>query len=89
MFLFVTLFIVNLIRTIFIIAIIYFGIRILIRFVFPLIISKGMKNMQKNMQNQQQTSKRQEGEVTIEEQPQNHSKTSQNNGEYIDFEEVE
>jgi hypothetical protein len=56
----------------------------------PMLLDKGIKNMQQKMQNQQrqQDPKRPEGEVTIEKKPTN-TKSSGNNSDYVDFEEVE
>lgn len=89
---FITLYIVNFLRTLFIIAVIYFGIRLFSRYILPLLINKGIKNMQQKMQDQQRGPKnprRPEGEVTIEGQPKSKHHQTGNNEEYIDFEEVE
>ena len=89
---FVTLYIVNLLRTVIVIAIIYFGIRFISRYLFPLLVDKGVKNMQQKMQDQQrsqQRPRRPEGEVTIEGQPNQNKKNNSRDEEYIDFEEVE
>ncbi len=88
---FITLYIFNFLRTLVIIAIIYFGIRLISRYLLPLLVDKGIKNMQKKMQDQQrgpQKPRRPEGEVTIEKNPaqRNHEGSK---GEYVDFEEVE
>lgn len=85
---FIILYIFNFLRTVAIIAIIYFVVRFISRYLFPLLVDKGIKNMQQKMQDQQrgpQKSRRPEGEVTIEKNP------SKRNieGEYVDFEEVE
>mgnify|MGYP001082780719 CR=1 FL=1 len=59
----------NFIRTIFIIVIIYYGIRLFTRYILPMLVDKGLKNMQQKMQDQQrqsQRSTRPPGEVTIE-----------------------
>lgn len=89
---FVLLYLPKFIVTIAIIVLIYYGIRIFSRYVLPLLIDKGIKNMQQKMQDQQrghQPSRRQEGEVTIEGQPQNKKNSQDNKGDYIDFEEVD
>ncbi|QGY44454.1 DUF4834 family protein [Maribellus comscasis] len=86
------LYIFNFIRTLFVIAIIYFVIRIISRYVLPLLIDKGVKNMQQKMQEQQrqnQRSTKREGEVTIEKNRRQNKNFDQDDGEYIDFEEVE
>ena len=88
----VILYLVNFIRTIFIIAVIYFGFRILTRYILPMLIDKGVKNMQHKMQNQQrqnQRTSRPEGEITIEKNRNQRSGNFQDKGEYVDFEEVD
>jgi hypothetical protein len=88
----IILFLVNFIRTLFIIAIIYYAIRIVTRYVLPLLIDKGVKNMQQKMYNQQNQNQRQtrrEGEVTIEDKKNANKNNIQDKGEYVDFEEVE
>ncbi len=89
--LFITLYIVNFLRTLIVIAIIYFGFRFISRYIFPLLIDKGMKNMQQKMQDQQrqQRPSRQEGEVTVEKPRSSSKNNNKDNGEYVDFEEVD
>ena len=73
------------------IAIIYFAIRIISRYVLPILLDKGVKNMQEKMNErhrQQQNSSRPEGEVTIEKKPDGKNDI-RDKGEYVDFEEVE
>ena len=88
--LFITLYLVGFLRTLVIIAVIYFGFRFIVRYIFPKIIDKGMKNMQQKMreQQQQQQPKRPEGEVTIE-TPRTNKRNTPDNSEYVDFEEVD
>ena len=88
----VLLYLVGFIRTLLVIAIIYLGIRIITRYILPMLVDKGMKNMQQkmhNQHNQNQRSSRREGEVTIEKNRNQSSNNSQNKGEYVDFEEVD
>lgn len=89
--LFITLYLVGFARTLFIIAIIYFGIRLITRYIMPMLVDKGLKNMQQKMQNQQrqQQPSRPEGDVTIEKKQANDAKSTNTKGDYIDFEEVE
>ena len=92
MYLTTILYIVGFARTLLIIAIIYFGIRLFSRYILPLLVQKGMKNMQQKMQDQQrkqQRSGKTEGEVTIEEKGNFNKKDKSTDGEYVDFEEVE
>jgi uncharacterized membrane protein (DUF106 family) len=90
--LFITLYIVNFLRTLIIIAIIYFAIRLFTRYVLPLILENKIKEMQQKMQEQQKQQRRtgkQEGEVTIEYDKNRNDARNRNEGEYVDFEEVE
>ncbi len=88
----IILFLVNFLRTLFIIAIIYYGIKFISRYIFPMLVDKGIKNMQQKMQDQQrqnQRSTRPPGEVTIEIKNNTGKNSAQTKGEYVDFEEVE
>jgi hypothetical protein len=88
----ILLFLVNFLRTLFIIAIIYYGVRLFTRYVLPLLVDKGLKNMQQKMQDQQrqnQHPKRPPGEVTIEYDKRGNKTNIQNKGEYVDFEEID
>ena len=88
----VILYLFNFVRTLFIIAIIYFVIRILSRYVLPLLIDKGVKNMQQKMyeeKKQNQRPNRREGEVIIEKNRKHDKNHDHDEGEYIDFEEVD
>ena len=87
------LYLVNFLRTIFVIAVIYLVVRVFTRYILPMLVEKGVKNMQQKMyeqQRQHQQSNKHEGEVTIEykndEKKKNHK---QNEGDYVDFEEVD
>ncbi len=89
--LFIILYLVGFLRTIIIIVLIYYGIKLISKYILPMLIDKGVKNMQQKMQNQQgqnQKPSRPEGEVTIEKNK-NDKWNSANQGEYVDFEEVE
>jgi hypothetical protein len=88
----IVLYIVGFLRTILIIVIIYYAIRLLSRYVLPLLVDKGIKNMQQKMQNQQSPNKhpsRPDGEVTIETKKTTQNRDSQPEGDYVDFEEVD
>ncbi len=88
----IILYLFNFIRTLFIIAVFYFIIRIFTRYILPMIVDKGVKSMQQKMQEQQQQnqrSNRYEGEVTIEKNRKKNNKYDKEEGEYIDFEEVD
>jgi hypothetical protein len=58
----------------------------------PLILENKIKEMQQKMQEQQKQQRRtgkQEGEVTIEYDKNRNNARTRNEGEYVDFEEVE
>ncbi len=88
----IILYLVGFARTILIIAVIYYGIRLFSKYVLPLLVDKGLKNMQQKMQNQQrqnQRTSRPDGEVTIENNKRDNKSSTQNQGDYVDFEEVD
>ncbi len=88
----IILYLVGFARTLLIIAVIYYGIKLFSKYVLPLLVDKGLKNMQQKMQDQQrqdQRSSRPDGEVTIENNKRNSKSSSQNQGDYVDFEEVD
>jgi len=88
---FVTLYAAGFLRTVVIIAIIYLGVRLISRYLLPVLLNKGIQKMQQKMQNPQnyREPQRQEGEVTVENKPQNQTHQSGHNTEYADFEEVD
>jgi hypothetical protein len=88
----VILFLTNFIRTLFIIVVVYYGIRFISRYLLPILVDKGLKNMQQKMHDQQrqnQRSTRPPGDVTIEYNNRTGKNSSQTKGDYVDFEEVE
>lgn len=89
--LFILLFLINFVKTLVIILVIWFGIRLFRQYVLPMLIDKGIKNMQEKMheqQKEQQRSGREQGEVTIENR-QHGKKHNDKKGEYVDFEEID
>ena len=88
----ILLYLTNFLRTLFIIAVVYYGIRLFSRYILPMLVDKGLKNMQQKMQDQQRqnrSSARPPGDVTIEGNQQRGKNTGQIKGEYVDFEEVD
>lgn len=87
--------VIGLFRTILIIALIYFGIKILARLFAPFLLKFVAKKAEqqfggqfKQQQRQQKQPSSREGEVTIDKMP--NVKTSNNNvGDYVDYEEIE
>jgi predicted membrane protein len=87
----IILVITNFLRTLFVILIIWYGIKLVTKFVLPMMLHKTVKNMQSRVGEQfrqKQQSGRPEGEVTVENKQKNNGNKSQE-GEYVDFEEVE
>lgn len=89
---------VGLIRTLLIIGLIYFGVRILMRVIFPWAIKLFFKRVQnkvadqmKNQANQQSNGGfQQNGDVLVKPPPKkSKDKIEPKGGEYVDFEEVE
>jgi hypothetical protein len=86
----IILVITNFLRTLFVILIIWYGIKLVTKFVLPMMLHKTVKNMQSRVENQfrQQQGGRPEGEVTVENKTGNNGNKAPE-GEYVDFEEVE
>lgn len=83
--------VVGLFRTILIIGLIYFGVKILSRLFAPLIMKFFVKKVEQkfgNFQNKQKTQTQKEGEVTIDKMP-NTNNSNKNVGDYIDYEEID
>jgi hypothetical protein len=85
---------VNVLRTILIILVIYYALKIVMRFAFPLLMKRFMGKMEKKFQQQQgqhhpnqPTTK--VGETIIDKKPSSNSSTNNNVGEYVDYEDVD
>lgn len=86
--------IMNFIRTILIILAIYYALKIIGRYIFPIFMKKMMQNVEKKFSEQQgrTTSQNQnvkEGETIIDRTPNTRSKSNNDVGEYVDYEEVD
>ena len=90
----------QLLRTIAIIIIFYYGFKLLVRFVFPFLITrwanKKMQEFQQNAQHQfksqeeaKEFTKQNEGKVKIKNAKKNNKPESDGLGDYVDYEEVE
>jgi hypothetical protein len=87
----IILVITNFLRTLFVILIIWYGIKLVTKYVLPMMLHKTVKNMQSRVEEQfrqQKQSGRPEGEVIIEDKRGNFGNKFQE-GEYVDFEEVD
>jgi len=79
-------------NTIFIIMIIYYGLKFIGRFLIPIFFQKVARNVEQKVREQQGYSdytSTKEGETTIDKKPNEQNKTNNNVGEYIDYEEVD
>lgn len=86
-----TILLIGFIRTVLVLLIIFYAVRLITRFLLPYVFRKTINDMQAKMQQQMREQQRQgkrEGEVTIERNPNQNNRNSQT-GEYIDFEEVD
>jgi hypothetical protein len=89
----------GLLRTVLIILLIWFGLRILSRLFAPVLMKFVAKKAEErfgqqfgNFQNQAQqraNQKRREGETVIDTMPKQNTSSNEKVGEYIDFEEIE
>ena len=86
----------GLLRTLLILAIIYYAVRFLARIFAPILMKKMVSKMQDkaqqqyNQQNQKsQSSTTREGETIIDKKPNSNNQGSNTVGEYIDFEEID
>jgi len=80
-------------RTVLIIMLVYYGLKFIGRFLFPIFFQKIMKNFESKIKEQQgfqqpvDTSK--EGETTIDKKPMQNKESNKSVGEYVDYEEVD
>jgi len=85
----------GLLRTLLILAIIYYGFKVLARYIFPIFLKRFVKKAQDNFERQQgyvdpDEAKKREGEVNIKSNTQSQStneSTKDELGDYVDFEE--
>lgn len=85
---------VGFLRTILIILLVYYGLKILSRLFAPYLVRYMSKKMQERFggqfqQHQQQNPKYKEGETVIDKVPNASNSSNKNVGEYIDYEEID
>jgi hypothetical protein len=82
----------GLLRTILILFIIFYVIRLFTRYILPALfvnyVDHKMGDFTRQQQNQQQRARKREGEVTIDYSPDNPSKNKPAKGDYVDYVEV-
>ena len=81
----------GLIKTLAILFIIYYGFKIIARYILPIFIKRTINKMEDRFKAQQEAQQPQGkvGETIIDKSPQNKRKPTSTDGDYIDFEEVE
>ncbi len=85
---------VGLLKTIFFLLTFYYLFKLIGRFVFPILLKKGVERMQQQQQRSagsfREEAKQKEGKVTINKNQtgKGNSNLSDNQGEYVDYEEV-
>lgn len=85
----------DVIRVVLIILLIYFGLKIIIRWFGPLLLKYILRKVGKqfakkfNQFDTSQKPEREKGKVTIEKKPKNKRKSNNDVGEYIDYEEID
>ena len=83
---------IGIIKTILIIALIYYATKFLVRIFAPLLIAKFFRSMANNAAKQNQetqtNSQAKVGETVIDRKPSSNKDDNKNVGEYIDYEEV-
>jgi hypothetical protein len=82
----------GLMRTLLIIAIIYFALRFIVRYLLPFLltsyVNKKFNAMGNHTRGFNNPKKKPEGEVTIDFSSQNKKQNKTNKGDYVDFEEI-
>ena len=84
-------------KTVLIVLLVYFGLKILLRFFGPLLLKYFMKKMGRKFESQfkqqfggqQQTQQQKKGKVSIDKKPKGGKASNKNVGEYIDYEEID
>jgi hypothetical protein len=80
-------------RTILTIMVIYYGLKFIGRYLFPIFFQKMVKNVEKKVREQQgyqaPVDESKEGETTIDKKPLSNKGSNNNVGEYVDYEEVD
>tara|TARA_R110000868_G_scaffold224505_2_gene476658 strand:+ start:631 stop:906 length:276 start_codon:yes stop_codon:yes gene_type:complete len=82
--------IISFVRTLLIIALIYYGIKLIVRFLLPLVLRNFIKKQQDKFQNQYQNQQK-KGNFSAKESSNDSasSKRKDKLGEYVDYEEVD
>jgi hypothetical protein len=77
----------QLLRIILIIIIVYYILKLVVRYLLPVFLKYAIRKTQQNYQKQNQPPERKTGEIKVEYSPKKKSETGEV-GEYIDYEEI-
>lgn len=77
----------GIVKTIGIMVLIYYGLKLVGRLLFPIVVKKAVNNMQARQYTYQE--RKPEGQVTVERKQGGQRAPHSNQGEYVDFEEVD
>lgn len=86
--LFVILYLTNFLRTVGLIVVVYYVLKFVGRLLFPVLMKKAVNNIQSKQSGYRGESRR-DGEVRVENTQQNTTQKHFEQGEYVDFEEIE
>jgi hypothetical protein len=89
--LFIILYLTTVIRTIFILLILYYGVKFFMRFFAPKLVEKAADKLYNDMKQKESEQKKKttrRGDVTIDYTNQKPKQYRRNEGDYIEFEEV-
>jgi len=90
--LFILLYAYSFLRTLLILVLVYYAIKFLTKFLAPKVIDKAADRLYKDMKNQEKKSGRKtttKGGVTIEYNQDKTKRYSRNEGDYVEFEEID
>ena len=80
-------------RTILILILVYYALKLLGRILFPVLFQKAVRNFEDKVRQQQDQANSQdqvrEGETVIDRKPKPQQESNNNVGEYVDYEEID
>ncbi len=82
----------GLLRTILVILLIYYGFKMISRYLLPFFLKRFIKNVQNRANQQEQNQEQPEvkvGETVIDKKPQDTNQSNNSVGDYVDYEEVD
>jgi len=82
----------GLLRTILVILLIYYGFKMISRYLLPFFLKRFIKNVQNRANQQEQNQEHPEvkvGETVIDKKPQDTNQSNNSVGDYVDYEEVD